>query len=153
MTTLLAAAFLLAAIAIAVLVLARARRGPSAEFPFEQCRPLTEREQVLYWRLRKVMPDLIVLAQVAVSRIVRVRKGHDLRGGMNRVDRLTVDFVVCLPDATIVAAVELDDASHGSPVQIRRDDKKNLAMQAAGIKLLRFANVPDEEQIRKAFLE
>lgn len=153
MTTLLAAAFLLAAIAIAVLFVARAPRKPSTEFPFEQCRPLTEREQVLYWRLRKVMPDLIVLAQVAVSRIVRVRKGHDIRAWMNRVDRLTVDFVVCLPDATIVAAVELDDASHGSPVQIRRDDKKNLAMQAAGIKLLRFANVPDEEQLRKAFLE
>jgi very-short-patch-repair endonuclease len=64
-----------------------------------------------------------------------------------------VDFVVCLPDSTIVAAVELDDASHGSPVRIARDDKKNKALQAAGIKLLRYANVPDEAQLRKAFLE
>jgi len=57
------------AIAIAVvfgLALAAAvralRREPEGPMPFEQCRPLTEREQVLYWRLRKVMPDEIVLA-------------------------------------------------------------------------------------------
>jgi very-short-patch-repair endonuclease len=131
-----------------------ARRSRAAEpFPFEQMRPLTQREQVLYWRLRKVLPEEIVLAQVAVSRILRVKKGHNVRAWMNRVDRMTVDFVVCLPDGTIVAAVELDDASHGSPVRIARDDKKNQALQAAGIKLLRYANVPDEDQLRKAFLE
>jgi very-short-patch-repair endonuclease len=148
------------AIAIAVvlgLALAAAvralRREPEGPMPFEQCRPLTEREQVLYWRLRKVMPEEIVLAQVAVSRILRVKKGHNFRAWMNRVDRMTVDFLVCLPDGTIVAAVELDDASHGSPIRIARDDKKNQALQAAGIKLLRYANVPDEEQLRKAFLE
>src|SRR3954464_7308095 len=92
------------AIAAAVFVLRGQREGP---MPFEQCRPLTAREQVLYWRLRKVMPEEIVLAQVAVSRILRVKKGHNFRAWMNRVDRMTVDFVVCLPDGTIVAAVEL----------------------------------------------
>ena len=148
------------AIAIAVVlglalaaVIRSSRREPEGPMPFEQCRPLTEREQVLYWRLRKVMPEEIVLAQVAVSRILRVKKGHNFRAWMNRVDRMTVDFLVCLPDGTIVAAVELDDASHGSPIRIARDDKKNQALQAAGIKLLRYANVPDEEQLRKAFLE
>lgn len=153
MTIWLATVFVLAATAIAVLLLARRRRGGIGEFPFAQCRPLTERELVLYWRLRKVMPDVMVLAQVAMSRILRVRQGHNARAWMNRVDRMTVDFLVCLPDATIVAAVELDDASHGSPVRIARDDRKNRALDAAGIKLLRFANVPDEEQLRKAFLE
>ena len=138
--------------AAAWFVLSRKPRDEEA-FPFEQMRPLTEREQVLYWRLRKVLPDEIVLAQVAVSRILRVRRGHNVRAWMNRVDRLTVDFVVCLPDSTIVAAVELDDASHGSPVRIERDDRKNKALAAAGIKLLRYANVPDEAQLRKAFLE
>jgi very-short-patch-repair endonuclease len=151
--TIVIACVLLGIAAVAALLFARRRREPEASFPFEQCRPLTEREQVLYWRLRKVMPDEIVLAQVAMSRILRVRKGHDARAWMNRVDRMTVDFVVCLPDGTIVAAVELDDASHGSPVRIARDDKKNKALAAAGIKLLRYANVPDEAQLRKAFLE
>ena len=155
MNTVLAAALLLAIVmAAAVFVLARRKSGGGdGAFPFEQCRPLTEREQVLYWRLRKVMPDEIVLAQVALSRIVRVRKGFNVRAWLNRVDRMTVDFVVCLPDCTIVAAVELDDASHGSPVRIERDDRKNKVLQAAGIKLLRYANVPDEEQLKKAFLE
>lgn len=144
----------LAAAAVAALAVLR-RRPPRDDetFPFEQCRPLTEREQVLYWRLRKVMPEEIVLAQVAMSRILRVRNGHDVRAWMNRVDRMTVDFLVCLPDSTIVAAIELDDASHGSPVRIARDDRKNKALAAAGIKLLRFTQVPDEAQLRKSFLE
>ena len=153
---------LLPAVAIAVLALAALaaafawkRRAPAGDdvFPFEQCAPLTEREQVLYWRLRNVLPGEIVLAQVAMSRILRGRRGHNVRAWMNRIDRMTIDFVVCLPDSTIVAAVELDDASHGSPVRIEQDDKKNRALAAAGIKLLRFANVPDEAQLRKAFLE
>jgi len=38
-------------------------------------------------------------------------------------------------------------------VRIERDDRKNKALAAAGIKLLRYANVPDEAQLRKAFLE
>ena len=143
---------LLGLAAAAALFLAR-RARVEEPFPFEQVRPLTPREQVLYWRLRKVMPEEIVLAQVAVSRILRVKKGHPARAWMNRVDRMTVDFVVCLPDGTIVAAVELDDPTDGSPVRIARDDRKNKALQAAGIKLLRYANVPDEAQLRKAFLE
>jgi hypothetical protein len=153
-TTLVIGFVVLACVAAAVLFFALQRRDRHEEIlPFEQVRPLTEREQVLYWRLRKVMPDEIVLAQVAVSRILKVRRGYDLRAWMNRVDRMTVDFVVCLPDSTIVAAIELDDASHGSPVRIARDDKKNKALAAAGIKLLRYATVPDEEQLKKAFLE
>jgi very-short-patch-repair endonuclease len=154
MTWLLVLLAVLVVMAAAVLDLVRkqAPKGPQA-FPFEQCRPLTEREQVLYWRLRNVLPDEIVLAQVALSRILRVRKGHGFRSWLNRVDRMTVDFLVCLPDATIVAVVELDDASDGSPVRILADDRKTRALQSAGIKLLRYANVPDEAQLRKAFLE
>src|SRR5437868_1500349 len=114
---LVAALALLAAIAAAALLFAlRGRKTVADAFPFDQVRPLTEREQVLYWRLRKVLPDQVVLAQVAMSRILRVRRGYNVRAWMNRVDRMTVDFVVCLQDSTIVAAVELDDASHGSPV-------------------------------------
>ena len=143
---------LLGLAAAAALFLARRARVEES-LPFEQVRPLTPREQVLYWRLRKVMPEEIVLAQVAVSRILRVKRGHRVRAWMNSVNRMTVDFVVCLPDGTIVAAVELDDATDGTPVRIARDDRKNQALQAAGIKLLRYANVPDEAQLRKAFLE
>lgn len=153
MTALLIIAATLAALIVAGWLLAKRRRVAGVAFPFDQCRPMTEREQVLYWRLRKVLPDEIVLAQVAISRFIRVRKGHNARSWLNRIDGMTVDFLVCLPDGTIVAAIELDDPTHGAPIRILRDDKKTRALESAGIKLLRYASVPDEAQLRKAFLE
>jgi very-short-patch-repair endonuclease len=121
-------------------------------FPFEVMRPLTDREQVLYWRLRKVLPEQMVLAQVALSRIVRVEKGYDFRAWLNRINRMTVDFLVCLPDATIVAAIELDDASHAPSDRVAADAKKDKALESAGIKLLRFRDIPTEDELRHAFL-
>lgn len=141
---------------VVVITIMRTTMGTVAEperFPFEQTRPLSEREQVLYWRLRKVLPDQMVLAQVAVSRILRVEKGHDFRAWLNRISRMSVDFMVCLPDGTIVAAIELDDASHDIDERLLADAKKSKALESAGIKLLRFREIPTEQELHKAFLE
>jgi very-short-patch-repair endonuclease len=127
--------------------------GEPERFPFEGCRPMSERELVLYWRLRKVMPDQMVLAQVALSRILRVQRGHDARRWLNRIDRMTVDFLVCLPDGTIAAAIELDDASHDVERRRLADAKKSQALASAGIKLLRYREPPNEIEIRRVFLE
>jgi very-short-patch-repair endonuclease len=108
---------------------------------------------VVYWRLRKVLPEQMVLSQVAVSRFLRVEKGHDFRGWLNRVDRMTVDFLVCLPDGTIVAAIELDDNSHDLDERVLADAKKTKALESAGIKLLRWRELPTEADLRRAFLE
>ncbi|MGZ5033902.1 MAG: DUF2726 domain-containing protein [Usitatibacter sp.] len=141
---------------VVILTVLRTTMGTAAEperYPFEMTRPLSEREQVLYWRLRKVLPDQMILAQVAVSRILRVEKGHDFRTWLNRINRMTVDFLVCLPDGTIVAAVELDDSSHDVDERALADAKKTKALESAGIKLLRFREIPTEQDLRKAFLE
>jgi len=139
-------------VVLAVILSRRATSADPAHFPFTQCAPLSEREQVLYWRLRKVLPEQMVLSQVAISRIVRVNRGKDARGWMNRINRMTVDFLVCLPDATIVAAIELDDSSHAAPDRVAADAKKDKAMESAGIRLLRFSEIPTEDDLRKAFL-
>jgi very-short-patch-repair endonuclease len=142
--------------AVVAVTIMRTTMGTIAEperYPFEQTRPLSDREQVLYWRLRKVLPDQMVLAQVALSRIVRVEKGHDFRAWLNRINRMTVDFLVCLPDGSVVAAIELDDASHDIDERLLADARKDKALASAGIKLLRFREIPTEQELRKAFLE
>lgn len=145
---------LVAAIAIFTLMrTSMATMGEPERYPFEMTHPLTEREQVLYWRLRKVLPEQMILAQVAVSRIVRVEKKHNFRAWLNRINRMTVDFLVCLPDGTIVAAIELDDATHDLDERMLADAKKSKALESAGIKLLHFRDVPTEQEIHKAFLE
>lgn len=55
------------------------------------------------------------------------------------VARHHLDFVLCDPNSTeILAAIELDDKSHGLPSRRRRDDFLNQAFFDAQIPLIRF---------------
>lgn len=123
--------------------------GEPSEYPFEARPPLNDRERELYWRLRRILPDDIVLAQVGLSRILRVRAGHDFRVWFKRINRMTIDFLVCRGDSTIVAAIELDDAPHGEAERKIADERKSRALESAGIRLLRFREIPDDAQLRQ----
>ena len=120
------------------------------------CKPrrvLTDPEQVLFHRLREAMPECIVLAQVELSRVV-VPTDPDKRSAFalyNRIRGKSLDFVVCLKDFSVVAALELDDASH---TKSRRaaDGTKNEALASAGIPLIRWnvRSLPTAAQIQAA---
>lgn len=139
-------------VAIAVLRARSSDATSTGRWPFSLRRPLTEPEQVLYFRLCKALPDHIVLAQVGMSRFLSVRRGHNARAWYNRINRMSVDFLVCTKDASVVAAVELDDASHQHPDRVSADEKKELALNAAGVRLLRWrvGALPDEAAIQLA---
>ena len=126
-----------------------APRDPD-EYPFEARAPLNDRECVLYWRLREMMPGDIVLSQVGLSRILRVRAGHDFRVWFKRINRMTIDFLVCRADATIVAAIELDDAAYGEAEREVADRRKAKALESAGIRVLRFREMPTDGELREA---
>lgn len=66
---------------------------------------------------------------------------------------MSLDFVVCHKDSTIIAAIELDDKSHENTSRKEADDKKNKALAAAEIMLVRWKTsaLPDEAAIRLAF--
>jgi hypothetical protein len=56
----------------------------------------------------------------------------------NRISSKHVDFVVCDGDTLrLVAAIELDDASHDAPRRQRRDHFLERALAAAGVSLVR----------------
>lgn len=124
----------------------------SNDFAFFGKKPLTEPEQILYFRIREAVPECIVLAQVALPALVGIRSGNDYRAAFNRIAAKYVDFVVCLPDFTVVAAIELDDKSHTSPDRVRADTNKETAMRLAGHPLLRFKvrKMPTVEELRAA---
>ncbi len=155
MKTLVVTLVLLAVVA-AVFVMLK-RRGSSvsgdAPWPFYAKKPLTQPEQVLYHRLVAAMPECIVLAQVQLSRVLGVKKGFSFNEWNNRINRMSLDFVVCLKDSTIVAAVELDDKTHEKASRVEADAKKEKALSAAGVALVRWqvSALPDENAIRQAF--
>ena len=151
----LAVGLMLFAICIVVFAVLK-KRPPSgasdATWPYYAKKPLSQPEQVLYHRLHAAMPECIVLAQVQLSRVLGVKKGFNLREWNNRIDRMSLDFLVCLKDSTIVAAVELDDKTHEKASRVEADAKKEKALSAAGVTLVRWHvnAMPDENTIRQA---
>jgi very-short-patch-repair endonuclease len=144
-------------LAAAVLIILKKRSSSASvgdqPWPFYLKRPLSEPEQVLYHRLVQAMPECIVLAQVQLSRLLGVKKGANFGAWNNRISQKSVDFVVCLKDSTVVAVVELDDATHARDSRRTADANKDKALKSAGVTIVRWdtKSLPNEETIRAAF--
>lgn len=153
-----ALAFLAVIIVLIIAVLAakkaKSAGGASGEWPFYQRKPLSAPEQILYFRLVKALPDHIILGQVQLSRLLGVKKGNNAQAWLNRINRMSADFVVCNKDSSIVAVIELDDASHNGEKRQQADAKKDKALAAAGIKIHRWQakNIPNGEVIQAIFM-
>ena len=149
-------ALLLAAAFIPILIAAlRKAAKEKGDWPFYARKAMTEAEQALYFRLCKSLPEHLVLAQVGLSRILGVKKGHKVHEWNNRINRMSADFVICRKDASVLAVIELDDKSHQKADRKAADTKKDKALAAAGIKVIRWTpgNIPDEAGIRAAIIE
>lgn len=128
---------------------------PAENLPYEQRKPLTSTEAILYYHLVEALPECIILPQVQLSRFIRIKNISWLkRAGLsyalqNRIAQQSIDYLVCLKDFTIVAAVELDDKSHNNPKVKMLDKKKEESLKAAGVDLIRWnaESMPTLEQI------
>ena len=143
----LAAAFIAAA---KLGLLKKGRGGQADHWPVFPKKVLTPVEQQLYQRLIRAYPDRIVLAQVSLSQIIGVKKGHNFKAIWNRYNRLTADFVLCTKDFRTVAVLELDDRSHDNPARMDADRRKAAICEAAGIPLhrLNVNPLPNETELR-----
>lgn len=134
------------------------QQGPSSakgdHWPFIQKKPLSAPEQVLYYRLIEALPGFVILPQVGLSRFLSVKKGENQMQWFNRISRMSVDYLVCNKAMQIVAAIELDDASHQRADRVKADSKKNAVLAAAGIKLVRWQvkAVPSADEITAMFI-
>ena len=143
--------FIVIAIGVALAIKKGKAKSCTEEiWPFYAKKPLSTPEQVLYFRLVKALPQHIVLAQVQLSRVLGVKKGHGAQVWNNRINRMSVDFLICSKDAMVVAAIELDDASHDRADRKLADAKKDRALSAAGIVIYRYQvkSLPDDRSIR-----
>ena len=145
----------IAAVALAVAAKVKSGLGSQQdEWPFYAKKPLSDPEQILYFCLTKALPEHIVLAQVGLSRILGVKKGNNFQSWHNRINRMSADFVLCSKDSSIVAVIELDDSSHQKEERKVADAKKDKALGAAGIRVVRWQakSLPDEASIKATFL-
>jgi len=113
---------------------------------------LSERERALFHRLQQALPGHLVLAQVQLIQILTFPRGKRTHALFNRICRLSLDFVILRPDTSIVAAVELDDATHERADRKAADARKTHALLSAGIQLVRWnaKAIPDLQTIKAA---
>ena len=119
-------------------------------------RPLLSRpEQVLYGRLVRAFAGHIILAHVAVLRLLAA-DGKDRMDGAagrpmsNRFKNSVADFVVCRADFTALAVIELEDGVKPPDTQRDKQRRKDQLLQAAGIKVIRLAadDLPPEAALK-----
>ncbi|MGO9949306.1 MAG: DUF2726 domain-containing protein [Steroidobacteraceae bacterium] len=146
-----------AAIAVVAAMVRTPRRPKEAGFdkpwPLEPKRALlSDPEQVLYRRLVQALPNHIVLAQVQLLQALRFKRGSRDPRVLNRISQLSLDFMILAPDTRIIAAIELDDASHDREARRAADARKAHALKSAGIPLLRWSvrDMPDMSTIGRA---
>lgn len=147
--------FVIIIVATAILAAVIKKSGAGEEeWPFYAKKPMSVPEQTLYFRLKKALPDNIILAQVGLSRLLGVKKGNNFQAWYNRINRMSADFVVCAKDSRIVAVIELDDATHERDDRRAADAKKDRALSAAGIRVIRWQAkaLPNEEAISIEFM-
>lgn len=130
----------------------RARRSSNA-WPVESRFPLTQIEQKLFFHLSAAVPEYLILSQVALSRLVEVKRVPGSQTVRNKVSQKSVDFVVCDRSFRVLAVIELDDLTHDRLSRKRTDSDKDAALAAAGIRVIRWRvnSVPDRLAIRSEF--
>lgn len=144
------------AVVVILVVIKVKSQGSSADkiWPFYAKKPLSQPEQILYFRLAQALPEHIVLAQVQLSRLLGVKKDNNYQAWFNRINRMSADFVVCNKDSSIVAVIELDDATHQRKSRQTADAKKDKALASANVRVVRWQakSIPDVATIQSTIV-
>ena len=131
-------------------------RPPEGIWPYGSRKVLADTEQVLFHRLVSALPDYLVLTQVRLSRVLEVKKGKGIRVNEwnNRINGLSLDFVICSKDFSVLTVIELGDKAHIRKKHINDDKRKNKALADAGIRLIRWdvESIPDGIAIKEVLM-
>jgi len=112
---------------------------------------MTNAEVRFFQQLKQATPEYLIFSQVALSRLIECTDEEDEKFWFNRINRMSVDYVLVDQDGqNVLVAIELDDWSHDDHVRARADLKKDKALISAGIPMVRFhgEDVMSAEEIR-----
>lgn len=127
---------------------ANTRKFGSARFKIKNKTLLTQREQECFKRLTQSLhPDFLVFPQVAFSQIIDTEGGSkfDNEGLRRTMSQKVADFVVCKPDLTMIAIIELDDRSHIGKEE--KDKQRDSIVRQIGLMPLRIPRTPAQNTL------
>ncbi len=115
----------------------------------------TPSEKKFYFVLKEVVEDrYLIFAKVRVADVLLPVSAKDRsrwRSAFNKVACKHFDYVLCDHDLRILAAIELDDASHKRKDRQERDIFLEWACKSAGFPLIRVKTAKhyDKAELRK----
>ena len=114
---------------------------------------LSQPAQHLYGRLVRAFPGHVVFAQVPLLRFLSAdpaASATEVQAITNRYKHLVADFVVCRPDFTVLAVIELEDRTRPRDAQFERRRRKDQFLLAAGVKVICVPanDIPNEAALK-----
>jgi hypothetical protein len=133
-----------------------ANRGAAREaldtvisWPPEAARILTINERQAYDLLKRAMPGFLVLAQVPLSRFIRVPARHSYADWLQRVGSLSADLLLCDSGSKVLAVIDIR-APQESVRARRRHERMARVLRAAGVHVFdwREGELPSASEVR-----
>jgi hypothetical protein len=103
-------------------------------WPPESARVMSIHERQAYELLRRALPGFLVLAQVPLSRFLRVPTRHPYSEWMQRVGSHSADLLLCDAGSRVLAVIDIRAADETERSR-RRHDRLARVLKAAGIRV------------------
>jgi hypothetical protein len=119
------------------------------DWPPEAARVLTIAERRAYDLLRNALPGFLVLAQVPLSRFLRVPTRHSHSEWMQRVGSLSADLLVCNGGSRVLAVIDIRPAEQTERSR-RRHERMQRVLKSAGIEVQVWSEdrLPSASEVR-----
>lgn len=124
-----------------------------AGWPPEAGRILTIDERQGYDVLRRAFPQHLVLAQVPLSRFVRVPLRRSYTEWLQRVGSLSADLLLCDAGSRVIAVIDVRSATESERAK-RRHERMSRVLRQAGVQVMtwREGAMPDVADARALLL-
>lgn len=118
-------------------------------WPPEAARILTINERQAYDLLKRAMPGFLVLAQVPLSRFIRVPSRHSYAEWLARVGSLSADLLLCDSGSKVLAVIDIR-AQQESERARRRHERMARVLRSAGVHVFdwREGELPSANEVR-----
>lgn len=130
----------------------RRNDGPTADWVVEPVRLLAPAEQQLYAQLRLAFPHHLVLTQVALPKLLRLRRSRGSPAIFQRYARMAAPFVVCTNESMPLIVFDVH-ATRDVPRPSREQQQRAALLQASGLVYLSVAavagTVPSADDLRQ----
>ncbi|MFY9512798.1 MAG: DUF2726 domain-containing protein [Rubrivivax sp.] len=115
----------------------------------ESARVMSIHERQAYDLLRRALPGFLVLAQVPLSRFLRVPTRHSYNEWLQRVGSQNADLLLCDAGSRVLAVIDIRAPEESSRSR-RRHERLARVLKAAGIRVFtwREGDLPTLSEVR-----